>query len=214
MSRSKRLMLMPSAAVVVAISLAFGSVAAQDDSETMDPTESMDPMEQMEPGLYVRHAWTRESMMVDLAGAAYMVIHNSMDEDDALLGASSPAAGVVEIHESSMDEDGAMAMMHVEEIPIPAHADAVLEPGGYHIMLIDLVEPLTEGTEIELILEFATAEPQTVIVPVQGMAPMGDMDMDDMDHDDMDMDSMDHDDDDMDMDSMDHDDDDMDGDDG
>ncbi len=209
MSRSKRLMLMPSAAVVVAISLAFGSVAAQDDSETMDPTESMDPMEQMEPGLYVRHAWTRESMMVDLAGAAYMVIHNSMDEDDALLGASSPAAGVVEIHESSMDEDGAMAMMHVEEIPIPAHADAVLEPGGYHIMLIDLVEPLTEGTEIELVLEFATAEPQTVMVPVQGMAPMGDMDMDD-DHD------MD-DDDDMDMDDMDDggmdDDDDMDGDD-
>jgi copper(I)-binding protein len=185
MSRSKRLMLMPSAAVVVAISLAFGSVAAQDDSETMDPMESMDPMEQMEPGLSVRHAWTRESMMVDLAGAAYMVIHNNSDADDALLGASSPAAGVVEIHESSMDAEGAMAMMHVEEIPLPAHADAVLEPGGFHIMLIDLVEPLTEGTEIELILEFATAEPQTVIVPVQGMAPMGemDMDMDDMDGD-------------------------------
>jgi copper(I)-binding protein len=210
MSRSKRLMLMPSAAVVVAISLAFGSVAAQDDSETMDPMESMDPMEQMEPGLSVRHAWTRESMMIDLAGAAYMVIHNNSDADDALLGASSPAAGVVEIHESSMDEDGAMAMMHVEEIPIPAHADAVLEPGGFHIMLIDLVEPLTEGTEIELVLEFATAEPQTVMVPVQGMAPMGDMDMDDMDgdHDDMD------DDDDMGMDSDDmDDDDDMDGDD-
>jgi len=205
MSRSKRLMLMPSAAVVVAISLAFGSVAAQDDSETMDPTESMEPtdsMEQMEPGLFVRDAWTRESMMIDLAGAAYMVIHNSMDEDDTLLGASSPAAGVVEIHESSMDAEGAMAMMHVEEIPLPAHADAVLEPGGYHIMLIDLVEPLTEGAEIELVLEFATAEPQTVMVPVQGMAPMGEMDMDmDGDHDDMD---------DMDMDDMD-DDDDMDG---
>ena len=211
MSRSKRLMLMPSAAVVVAISLAFGSVAAQDDSETMEPMESMEPMEQMEPGLSVRHAWTRESMMVDLAGAAYMVIHNSMDEDDALLGVSSPAAGVVEIHESSMDADGAMAMMHVEEIPLPAHADAVLEPGGYHIMLIDLVEPLTEGTEIELVLEFATAEPQTVMVPVQGMAPMSEMDMDmDGDHDGMD--DMDGEMDDMDMDDMD-DDDDMDGDD-
>jgi copper(I)-binding protein len=88
-----------------------------------------------------------------------------------------------------MDEDGAMAMMHVEEIPIPAHADAVLEPGGYHIMLIDLVESLTEGTEIELVLEFATAEPQTVMVPVQAMAPMGGMDDDD-DDDDMDMDDM------------------------
>ncbi len=196
MSRSKRLMLMPSAAVAVAVSLAFGSVAAQDDSETMDPVESMEPMEQMEPGLFVRDAWTRESMMVDLAGAAYMVIHNNTDDDDALLGASSPAAGIVEIHESSMDADGVMAMMHVEEIPIPAHADAVLEPGGYHIMLIDLAEPLTEGTEIELVLEFATAEPQTVMVPVQAMAPMGDMDDDDdMDMDDMDGGGMDDDDD-------------------
>jgi copper(I)-binding protein len=196
MSRSKRLMLMPSAAVVVAISLAFGSVAAQEDSETMDPVESMEPMEQMEPGLFVRDAWTRESMMVDLAGAAYMVIHNNTDDDDALLGASSPAAGIVEIHESSMDADGVMAMMHVEEIPIPAHADAVLEPGGYHIMLIDLVESLTEGTEIELVLEFATAEPQTVMVPVQAMAPMGDMgDDDDIELDDMDGGGMDDDDD-------------------
>ena len=186
MSRSKRTIFATGAAVAVAVSLAFGSVAAQDDIEAMGDMASMEPMEAMEPGLYVRDAWTRESMMVDLAGAAYMVIHNNTDAGDALIGASSPAAAVVEIHESSMDEDGAMAMMRVEEVPIPAHEDAVLEPGSYHIMLIDLAEPLTEGTEIEISLEFATAEPQTMMVPVQGMAPMVDMDLDDMDMDDMD----------------------------
>lgn len=180
MSRSKRMMLMPGAAVAVAVSLAFGSVTAQDDDDVMDAMESMAPMEEMEPGLYVRDAWTRESMMVDLAGAAYMVIHNNTDADDALIGASSPAAAVVEIHESSMDEDGAMAMMQVEEVLVPAHEDAVLKPGSFHIMLIDLVEPLTEGGEIEISLEFAVADAQTVMVPVQGMAPMDDMG-DDMD---------------------------------
>jgi copper(I)-binding protein len=188
MSGSKRSMFVSGAAVAVALSMAFGSVAAQDDAEPMDDVDAMDSMEEMEPGLFIRDAWSRESMMVDLAGAAYMIIHNSMDEDDTLVGVTSPAAGVAEIHESSMDEDGAMAMVHVGEIPIPAHADTELKPGGYHVMLIELVEPLAEGDEIELNLEFAVADPQTVSVPVQGMAPMADMDMgDDMD-DDMEMD--------------------------
>lgn len=86
------------------------------------------------------------------------------------------------------DADGAMGMTPVDTIPIPAHADAVLEPGGYHILLIDLVEPLAEGDEIELSLDFVAAEPQTIMVPVQAMAQM---DMDDMDHGDMDMDDTD-----------------------
>jgi copper(I)-binding protein len=159
----------------------------------------MAPTEEMEPGLHVRDAWTRESPMMDLAGAAYMVIHNSTDADDALVAVSSPAAEVVELHLSSMDDEGMMAMNQVTEIPIPAHADAVLEPGSYHVMLIDLVEPLTEGVEVELDLEFMTAERQTIVAPVMASAPMtGDMDtdMDDMSHDDdMDEDDMSHDDD-------------------
>jgi len=107
--------------------------------------ESMEPMEHMEAGLHVGDAWARVSPMMDLAGAAYMVIHNSTDADDALIGASSPAAEVTEIHLSSMDDEGMMSMTQVEEIPIPAHDDAVLKPGSYHVMLINLVEPLTEA---------------------------------------------------------------------
>ena len=86
--------------------------------------------------------------MLELAGAAYMVIHNNTDADDALVGASSPAAEFVELHLSSMDDEGMMSMNQVAEIAIPAHGDAVLKPGSYHVMLIDLVEPLTEGAEV------------------------------------------------------------------
>ncbi len=190
MDRSTRTLLM-AGATVAALTLSLAPVMAQDDgmSEDMD---KMEPMGEMEPGLYVREAWTRESPMMQLAGAAYMVIHNSTDADDALVGASSPAAEFVELHLSSMDDEGMMSMNQVMEIPIPANAEAELKPGSYHVMLINLVEPLEEGTDIELALEFMTAEPQTITVPVMAGPPMmGDMEMghdvDDMDHgDDMD----------------------------
>jgi len=79
-----------------------------------------------------------------------------------------------------------MSMNQVMEIPLPAHADAVLEPGGYHVMLIGLTEPLVADTEFELSLEFMTAEPQTIVLPVRAGASMV-MDDDGM-ADDMDMD--------------------------
>lgn len=171
MNRSTRILLMTGASVAAIISLTFASVTAQDDAAAADDMDTMAPMEEMEPGLYVMDPWTRESPMLDLAGAAYMIIHNSTDVDDALVSVSSPAAESVELHLSSMDDEGMMSMNQVEEIPIPAHADAVLEPGGYHIMLIDLVAPLQEGTEVELDLEFMTADPQTVTAPVMAAAP-------------------------------------------
>ncbi len=180
MNRSTRTLLMAGATVAAALSLTLASVAAQDEEATSDDMDALAPMEEMEPGLYVMDAWTRESPMMDLPGAAYMVIHNDTDADDALVGASSPVAEFVELHLSSMDAEGMMSMNQVTEIPLPAHADTELKPGSYHIMLIDLLEPLTEGVEVELTLEFMTAEPQTVIAPVMAGAPVMDMEMDDM----------------------------------
>jgi len=183
MSRGKRLMSKSGASVAVAVALIVGAVGpvgatdATDDGSSMESMASPQPMESMAPGLYVQDAWTRESPMMELAGAAYMVIHNNTDGDDALIGASSPQAEVVELHLSSMDDDGMMSMAQVPEIPIPAHADAVLMPGSYHIMLIGLLEPLTEGTDVEISLEFMSAEPQTVSAPVMAEPPVGDMGM-------------------------------------
>jgi copper(I)-binding protein len=193
--RSKRLVLLPVMAVAASVALGIGSVAAQDDEDAMAsaaPMASLDPAS-LGPGLHVVGAWSRESPMMELAGAAFMVIVNNTEVDDALVGASSPAAGTVEIHQTTQAEDGTMAMAPVEEVPIPAGGTAELKPGGYHVMLIDLVAPLVVGEQIEVTLEFATAEPQTATVPVQAIGPMdmgmgtaGDMDADDdtMDDDD------------------------------
>jgi copper(I)-binding protein len=170
MFRSPRSLLLTGAAVAALLSLSFSAVAAQEAEA--DVMASMEPMAEMEPGLHVRDAWARVSPMVELAGAAYMVIHNATDADDALVAASSPAAEFVELHLTSMDEEGMMSMNQVTEIALPAQGDAVLKPGSYHVMLINLVEPLTEDTEVELTLEFMTAEPQTVSVPVLSEPPM------------------------------------------
>lgn len=185
---SRRSMLMSATTVTVVLGLTLSGVAAQDDAEATAAMASMAPMTHLEPGLHVQDAWTRASMVADLPAAVYLTIHNSTDIDDALVGASSPAAAVVELHQSADEGEGVMAMLPVDQIPVPAHGDAFIEPGGYHIMLIELVGPLAEGDDIELSLDFASAEPQTVTVSVQSVAPMGEMDHGDMDHGDMDMD--------------------------
>ena len=182
MDRSKRFVMLPVMAVAASMALGIGPVTAQDDEDAMAsaaPMESAVPMASMDPaslgpGLHVVGAWSRESPMMELAGAAFMVIYNNTEADDALVGASSPAAASVEIHQTTQSEDGTMAMAPVEEVPIPAGGTAELKPGGYHIMLVGLVQPLVEGDQIELLLEFASAEPQTVVVPVQALGPMGD----------------------------------------
>jgi periplasmic copper chaperone A len=117
-------------------------------------------------------AWARPSPMVSRAGAAYMVITNAGSADDALVGASTEAAAFVELHETSAREDGTMAMMPVESIPLPAGGSAVLEPGGLHLMLIDLVAPLEPGAMLDLTLAFESGASLTVPVEVGMPTPM------------------------------------------
>lgn len=180
MDRRKRMMLLPVMTMTASLALGSAVATAQDDAAVMEsaapmgsaaPMASFDPAA-LGPGLHVVGAWSRESPMMELAGAAFMVIVNNSDMDDALVGASSPAATTVEIHQTTQAEDGTMAMAPVSEVPIPAGGMAELKPGGYHVMLIDLVQPLVVGEQIEVTLQFADGEPQTVMVPVQALGPM------------------------------------------
>ena len=66
---------------------------------------------------------------------------------------------------------GEMVMQEVESIAIPAGETVELKPGGYHIMLIDLVAPLETGQEFDIVLTFANAGEVTVTVVVADAAP-------------------------------------------
>lgn len=143
-----------------------------------------------ETGPEVSDPWARTLASSQMMGAAYMTIGGG-SEDDKLVAVSAPAeiAAEAQIHEtvaadegSGMDgsemEEGAMGdddaqmggemtMRQVSSIDIPAGETVMLEPGGYHVMLMDLAEPLVEGTTFELTLTFEQAGEQTVMVTVR-----------------------------------------------
>jgi len=98
-------------------------------------------------------------------GGVFLTLKNAGGTADKLLKAASPAAASVELHTHVKDGD-AMRMRPVENIPVPANGQTALEPGGYHIMLIDLRQPLKEGASVPLTLTFEKAGTVTLQVPV------------------------------------------------
>jgi copper(I)-binding protein len=108
-------------------------------------------------GLTVSEAWVRSSPMVDRAGAAYFVISNTGRQADRLLAVRSDVAATIELHETK-DVGGMMEMAPVSGIEVPAGGSVALEPGGLHVMLLDLTRTLAAGERVTLTLEFETAE--------------------------------------------------------
>ena len=82
-------------------------------------------------------------------------------EADLLIGATTEVASAVEIHQTMMSDGGTMSMQPVESLELPADGRLVLEPGGYHMMLVD-VERLAVGDVIEVTLQWETAGNQTI----------------------------------------------------
>lgn len=168
--------------VALAGVLALGGLAAcgDDDDDAGDA------------GVTISDAWARTSPMSAENGAAYMVIESGAD--DALVAAevSTDVAAEAQIHETVMADGGMgsdttmggsdttmggsdttmggmgeMTMREVDEIEIPAGEEVALKPGGYHIMLMGLTEPLVAGETFELTLSFREAGEQVVDVTVR-----------------------------------------------
>ncbi|MBI5923402.1 MAG: copper chaperone PCu(A)C [Betaproteobacteria bacterium] len=98
----------------------------------------------------VREPWARGTVVGQTASGAFMELTAS--ESAALLEVSSPIAGVVEVHEMSLD-NGVMKMRAVPRLDLPAGKSVTLRPGGYHIMLMDLKKQLKKGESVPLTLK-------------------------------------------------------------
>jgi copper(I)-binding protein len=118
-------------------------------------------------GISVTGAWVRVPMVPAGPAGAFLVITNGGGAADALVGASSPAAGAVEVHETTMGADGSMGMRPVARLEIPAGGSVALQSGSYHIMLIGLTKPLAAGETVELTLLFEKAGAITVRAEVR-----------------------------------------------
>jgi copper(I)-binding protein len=102
--------------------------------------------------------------------AAFMALENTGSSNRAVVAAASPAAETVELHTHTMD-DGMMRMRQVDRIEIAAGATTVLEPGGLHVMLLGLKQPLEVGGEVRLELTFDDGSTRTVVAPVTEVQP-------------------------------------------
>jgi len=118
--------------------------------------------------------WSRETAEGQNAGGAFMTIANTGTAADRLTGGSTPVAGRVEIHTMTMEND-VMRMRQLEDgLEIPAGGEVTLKPGSFHVMLMDLKQPLKAGEKVPLTLTFAgagTFETELVVKPAGEMAP-------------------------------------------
>lgn len=107
-------------------------------------------------------------------GAFYLTITNNGDEADRLVAVGTDAAETVEIHDVEMDGN-VMHMVHQEDgVEIPAGETLVLEPGGYHVMLMGLTESLIAGEEFDATLVFENAGEVEITVPILMTEPDAD----------------------------------------
>jgi copper(I)-binding protein len=119
----------------------------------------------------VSDAWARATMPGQKVSGAYMQIQS--DVDARLISVSSPAVPRVEVHEMKMDGD-VMRMREVQAVELPKGKTVSLEPGGFHIMLMNLPKPIAAGEVIPLTLVVESGgKRQSVEVKVEARAPGG-----------------------------------------
>jgi len=104
----------------------------------------------------LRDAWARATPPGAKVGAAYLEVRNSGSQPDRLLSASSAAAKRIELHVTQRDGE-VVKMREVKSLDIPAGGTRKLEPGGMHLMLIELAQPLKQGERFRLRLRFERA---------------------------------------------------------
>jgi copper(I)-binding protein len=149
--------------------------AAQDDMPEM---EMNDPAAAGGPAvtagdLELSGAFTRATLPNAPVGGGYLTITNKGTSDDRLVSVSTPVAGTSQIHQMKMDGDVMKMNALPDGLVIPAGGTVRLEPGGYHLMFMDLQEPLVEGQSLSVTLTFEKAGTVELQLPIGSPAAKG-----------------------------------------
>ena len=121
----------------------------------------------------VEHAWARETVPGQTSAAAYFTVLNRGRGDDRLIEARSPAAVSGSLHSSS-SADGVARMRPIERgVAIPGLGSVEFKPGGNHVMLTGLRQPLRIGTTALLRLRFERSGEQQVELRIVDAAAAG-----------------------------------------
>jgi copper(I)-binding protein len=121
--------------------------------------------------IVVAHPWARATPAGTKTGAAYATVVNNGSTSDRLLSATTPAAGKVQFHSVS-EENGVSRMREMHTVEVGPGAKVTFSPGGMHIMLVELKQPLKEGETFPLRFNFEKAGNVDVMVPVAKVGAM------------------------------------------
>lgn len=116
--------------------------------------------------IQVRHPWSRATPPGAKVGVAYMEIRNGGSQPDRLLAISTKVAQRVEMHVTEREGE-VMKMRQVKSFEIPARESYALRPGGSHLMLVDLAQPLKKGERFTMTLRFERAGEMPIELEVQ-----------------------------------------------
>ena len=123
----------------------------------------------------VKNAWVRATVQGQKATGAFMQI--TAPAATTLVSVSTPVAAVAEVHEMKMDGDVMRMRPLTKGLELPAGKAVQLQPGGYHLMLMDLKLPLQKDTTIPITLTLQNSKgvqsTQELRVPVLTAAPKG-----------------------------------------
>ncbi|OOE51315.1 copper chaperone PCu(A)C [Salinivibrio kushneri] len=117
---------------------------------------------------FIHDAYARATAPGAPNSAAFMVLDNQSKVLKRVVSASTPAAKRVELHEHAM-VDGMMEMRQIAQILVPEGEQVTLKPGGLHVMLFDLTQPLKVGEHISLTLNTADGHSLTKQIPVKSV---------------------------------------------
>ncbi len=116
--------------------------------------------------IQIEAPWARESPPAAMNGAAYMTLINTGHEADRLLSVTGDVAATIELH-THLIENNVMKMRKVDAIEVAPGEPTKLKPGGLHVMLIGLKQPLAAGQTFPLTLKFEKAGETSVQVTVR-----------------------------------------------
>lgn len=168
----------------LALSAALALAGCSGDAEATDPTSTTTTAAD---AVTITDAWVKaaDSGM----SAAFGELENTGDTDVTVLSVTSPASTEMELHETVENESGEMMMREKQGGFTIAGGDSLsLEPGGNHLMLMDLVDPIQAGDEVTFTLTFSDDSTMEFTAPAKdysganenygGEMDMGEMDMD------------------------------------
>jgi copper(I)-binding protein len=123
--------------------------------------------------LVITQAWSRATPGGAKIGGAYLTIENKGSAPDRLIGGSAEVSDKVQVHEMTVN-NGVMTMRWLDKgLAIEPGKTVKLAPGGYHLMLLDLKNPLKQGEPLPITLEFEKAGKVKLTFDVQGVGAKG-----------------------------------------